>query len=189
MGHLGYFWLIYQHSFFVLRVPCPCFSLINQYFYKKLDHYIQIPNIYLGLGFEFGRQRIRDLAIMCPLSVHGNKLLEAKENIFQLLWLSRNRVCVCICVQSFNEFIKRFHQSQIPNLRIIFFLNFFFNQQFEKNTIKPVKRLFSFFNCSNWEKIVQKNSWKHVMNLLFVEEEWWYILKCYIFTIFLIWRN
>ena len=27
--------------------------------------YIQIPNI-LGLGFEFGPQRIRDLAIVCP---------------------------------------------------------------------------------------------------------------------------
>ena len=32
---------------------------------------IQTPNIYLGLGFEFafGPQRIRILAIMCPLSV------------------------------------------------------------------------------------------------------------------------
>jgi hypothetical protein len=33
-----------------------------------------IPNIYLGLGlgfeFEFGPQRIRDLAIVCPYSVH-----------------------------------------------------------------------------------------------------------------------
>ena len=25
-----------------------------------------IPNIYLGLGFKFGLQRIRDLAIVCP---------------------------------------------------------------------------------------------------------------------------
>ena len=29
-------------------VPCPCFLLVNQYFYKKLSLYIQIPNIYLG---------------------------------------------------------------------------------------------------------------------------------------------
>ena len=52
----------------VLWVPCPCFPLINHYFYKKLSLYIQIPNIYLGLGFEFefGPQRIRDLAFMCP---------------------------------------------------------------------------------------------------------------------------
>ena len=28
--------------------------------------YIHIPNIYLGLGFEFGLQRIRDLVFMCP---------------------------------------------------------------------------------------------------------------------------
>ena len=49
-------------------VPCPCFPLIKHYFYKKLGLYIQIPNIYLGLGFEFefGPPRIRDLAIVCP---------------------------------------------------------------------------------------------------------------------------
>jgi hypothetical protein len=41
------------------------FPLINFYFYKKLSLYIQIPNIYLGLGFEFWPQRIRDLAIVC----------------------------------------------------------------------------------------------------------------------------
>ena len=46
----------------------PFFPLINHYFYKKLILYIQIPNIFLGLGFEFefGPQRIRDLAIVCP---------------------------------------------------------------------------------------------------------------------------
>ena len=36
-------------------VPCPCFPLFNHYFYKKLSLYIiHIPNIYLGLGVEFG---------------------------------------------------------------------------------------------------------------------------------------
>ena len=50
----------------VLWVPCPCFPLIIHYFYKKLSLYIQIPNIYLGLGFELGPQRIGDLAIVCP---------------------------------------------------------------------------------------------------------------------------
>ena len=31
--------------------------------YKKLSLYIHIPNIYFGLGFEFGPQRIWDLAM------------------------------------------------------------------------------------------------------------------------------
>ena len=40
-------------------VPCPCFSLFNHYI-----HFISTSPIftYLGLGFEFGPQRIRDLA-------------------------------------------------------------------------------------------------------------------------------
>ena len=48
-------------------VPCPCFPLINHYFYNKLSLYIRIQKIYLGLGFEFefGPQRVRDLAIVC----------------------------------------------------------------------------------------------------------------------------
>ena len=50
----------------ILVLWVPCFPLINHYFYKKLSIYTQIPNIFLGLGFEFGPQRIRDLAIMCP---------------------------------------------------------------------------------------------------------------------------
>ena len=32
-------------------------------FYKKLRLYIQIPNIYLGLGFEFGPNRTRELSV------------------------------------------------------------------------------------------------------------------------------
>ena len=35
-------------------------------FTKKLSLYIQITNIYLGLGFEFGPQRIKDLVFVCP---------------------------------------------------------------------------------------------------------------------------
>ena len=45
---------------FVQWVPCPCFPLFSHYFYKKLSLYIHMPNVYLGLGFEFGPQRIRD---------------------------------------------------------------------------------------------------------------------------------
>ena len=55
LGHLGYFRPNYQHPFWYKRVPCPWFPLFNHYFYKKLS-----------LGFEFGPQRIRDLAFMCP---------------------------------------------------------------------------------------------------------------------------
>jgi hypothetical protein len=50
----------------VQLVPCPCFPLFNHYFYIKLGLYIHIPNIYLGLRFEFGPQRIKDLAFVCP---------------------------------------------------------------------------------------------------------------------------
>jgi hypothetical protein len=42
--------------------------------FSIIQPYIQIPNIYLGLGFEYGPQRIRDLAIVCPTSVTGTKL-------------------------------------------------------------------------------------------------------------------
>ena len=51
----------------VQSVFCLCFPLSNHYFYKKLSIYIHIPNIYLGLGFEFefGPQRIKDLAFVC----------------------------------------------------------------------------------------------------------------------------
>ena len=38
------------------------FSINETIFLQKL---IQIPNIYLRLDFEFGPQRIRDLAIVC----------------------------------------------------------------------------------------------------------------------------
>jgi hypothetical protein len=47
-------------------VPCPCFPLFNHYFNKKLSLYFHIPNIYLGLGFEFAPQRIRELAFVRP---------------------------------------------------------------------------------------------------------------------------
>ena len=53
----------------VLWVLCP---FINQYFYKKLSLYIQIPNIYVGLGFEFGLQRIRDLSIVYAYKAINN---------------------------------------------------------------------------------------------------------------------
>jgi hypothetical protein len=46
-------------------VPCLCFPLFKHHFYKKLSLYIHIP-YGMGMGFEFGPQRIRDLAFVCP---------------------------------------------------------------------------------------------------------------------------
>ena len=52
------------------RVLCPCFPLINHYFYKDLGLLFQkIPNIYFRLGFKSGLRRIRDLTIEYPQSV------------------------------------------------------------------------------------------------------------------------
>ena len=58
---------LYQHHFGAVS---PLF-IFNPYFYKKLSLYIHTPIGYLGLGFEFeyGPQRIRDLAFLCPKSV------------------------------------------------------------------------------------------------------------------------
>ena len=45
--------------------PLSIFFINQPLFLKiKLSLYIQISNIYLGLGFEFVPQKIRDLAIM-----------------------------------------------------------------------------------------------------------------------------
>jgi hypothetical protein len=65
-GAFGYFRPHYQHPFWYSE------SLVHVFHYstiistKKLSLYIHIPNIYLVLGFEFGMQRIRDLAFVCP---------------------------------------------------------------------------------------------------------------------------
>ena len=64
-GAFGIFLAELSAPILVQWVPCPCFPLFNHYFYKKLSLYVHIPNIYLGLGFEFGPRRIRDLAFVC----------------------------------------------------------------------------------------------------------------------------
>ena len=66
VGAFGLFLVDLSTHILALWVQCPRFPLINHYFYKKLSHFIQILNIYLGLGFEFGPWRIRVLAIVCP---------------------------------------------------------------------------------------------------------------------------
>ena len=66
---------IYQH-------PLAMFSINQPLFLQNLSLYIQIPNIYLGLGFdfEFGLQRIRDFAIVCPLYVGASfKCIDSTE--------------------------------------------------------------------------------------------------------------
>ena len=65
---------------FVQWVHCPCFPLISHYFYKKLSLYIQIQNIYPVLGFEFGPQRIRDLAIVLSISSCQPNLMKTYHN-------------------------------------------------------------------------------------------------------------
>ena len=49
---------------FFHRYPLFMFSINQPLFLQKYKPLY--PNIYLGLGFEFGPQRIRDLAIVCP---------------------------------------------------------------------------------------------------------------------------
>ena len=42
----------------VLLVPCPCFPLINYYFYKKLCLYIQIQKFNWEWELNFGRKEL-----------------------------------------------------------------------------------------------------------------------------------
>ena len=65
-GPFGVFLAKLSVPILVQWVPGPCFLLFNHYFCSKLSLYIHIPNNYLRLGFEFGPQRIRDLAFVCP---------------------------------------------------------------------------------------------------------------------------
>ena len=62
---------------------CPCSPVF--FFFFKLSLYIQIPNIYLGLGhlFEFGPQRIMDLAIVCPYWHHSQFFISFVSNMWQ----------------------------------------------------------------------------------------------------------
>ena len=45
--------------------PLTMSSIVQTLFLKKLSLDIHIPDIYLGLGFEFGLQIIRELAFVC----------------------------------------------------------------------------------------------------------------------------
>ena len=71
----------------------------------------------------------------------------------------------------------RFGQFRILNLRILLtniYYDCFFNWQTEKkNLFWTNKKFVFFFNCSNWEKIVEKiretNWWNYLMDSLKVE--------------------
>ena len=77
-GAFGVFSAKLSALILVQWVPCPCFPLLNHYFYKKLSLYIHLTNTYLGLGFEVGLQKIRNLAF----------LSEWKGSLFWMSFLS-----------------------------------------------------------------------------------------------------
>ena len=66
LGIWGTFGLFISTHFGTVSSLSKVFHLSTIIFTKKLSFYIQMPNIYLGLGFEFGPQRIRDLALVYP---------------------------------------------------------------------------------------------------------------------------
>ena len=70
-------------------VPCPCFPLFNQYFNKKLSLYIHIPNIYLGLGFEFGPQRNLGLSLHVSVVSAQNQGIIATARLYK-----EHKVCM-----------------------------------------------------------------------------------------------
>ena len=66
-GHIDFeaFGVFSFHLLAPILVPLSMFS-INQLLFLQKNLYIQIPNIHLGFGCDFGPQRIRNLAIVCP---------------------------------------------------------------------------------------------------------------------------
>ena len=59
--------VVFSADLFGILSPLSMFSIIQSSFLQEtIPFYIEIPNIYLGLVFEFGPQRIMDLAIVCP---------------------------------------------------------------------------------------------------------------------------
>ena len=80
-------WSIFRPALIlVLWVSCSWFPLINHYFYKKLSLFIDIPNIYLGLGFEFGLQRI-SLCVSIVRELNYRKLLYINKLLILTLWM------------------------------------------------------------------------------------------------------
>ena len=78
IGAVGVFLAKISAPILGLWVTCPCFPL---------SLYIHIQNIYLVLGYEFGPQRIRDVAFVCPQSVHSS-------NLKAILYRVKDRLCI-----------------------------------------------------------------------------------------------
>ena len=79
-------------------------------------------------------------------------------------------------VYSMVWFIRYFHQSRIPNLQNFFmniYYDFFFNWQTEKKHLFWTNKKFVFFfNCSNWEKILEKNKLVKLSDEFVTRYEW-----------------
>ena len=62
-----------------------CFPLFNHYFYKNLSLYIQLPNIYLGLGFNLGCKKfeIKPSCVRSPwVSIKIEEISREKSRAF-----------------------------------------------------------------------------------------------------------
>ena len=64
-GAFGVFSADLSAPYFGTVSPMSLFSINHPLFLQKTKPIYPIPK-YLGLGFEIGLQRIRDLAIICP---------------------------------------------------------------------------------------------------------------------------
>ena len=93
----------------LLRVSCPCFSLIIHYFYKNLCLYIQIQNIYLGLGFEFGPQRIRDCVSVVCAYYNESGIKREKKRLYDTIW----GILIIIAVGRFSLLTKLYSTTSI----------------------------------------------------------------------------
>ena len=82
-----YFWPNYQYPFWYSESLVFHYSTIIST--KKLSLYIYIPNIYFGLGFEFGLQRIRNLA--CRVSIVYGVLPKGTGCKILKLWLDSRK--------------------------------------------------------------------------------------------------
>ena len=62
----------------------------------------------------------------------------------------------------YNEFIRWFHQSRIPNLRIFVMISFSTGKLRKKNCFGPIRNLFSFSKAQtekNWWKKIHDKNW------------------------------
>ena len=118
---------------------------------------MQIPNIYLGLGFEFGPQRIRNLAIVCPQSVDKCmtlisfpyslfSLFSRKKRLLMRTLLTESFKCISIFYQHWIEILFEVVLLFLP---IKIFLIFFFIQKYQFSGTFFIIEIFDSFNFWN----------------------------------------